>query len=242
MGSDRGKRGEEDPNLLLPSPRTAATRGKDALVPARRALVPFSGDRLNEAVVALRRGGYAVRVADRREDARREVRELLDTPGSVAVGPSHVVHALGVLHELEKRGFRLLDYSVVRGKARALSVRRAALLAEYYLGSVDALTLAGDLVLRDGVGNRVAGLTFGPRKTIIVVGVNQIVADLESAFARLEALTLAKRLSAIRSLSAPAAASARLREDASGAATVVIHRRPAFSDATVLLVREEIAI
>ena len=43
------------------------------------------------------------------------------------------------------------------------------------------MTLEGDIVNVDGNGNRVAALTFGPRKTVVVVGANKVVRDLDEA-------------------------------------------------------------
>jgi hypothetical protein len=37
-----------------------------------------------------------------------------------------------------------------------------------------------------GMGNRVAAMTFGPKKVILVVGMNKVVPDLESAMARVK--------------------------------------------------------
>ena len=40
----------------------------------------------------------------------------------------------------------------------------------------------------DGNGNRVAALIFGPRRVIVVAGVNKIVKDLDQAIARVKTL------------------------------------------------------
>jgi hypothetical protein len=46
--------------------------------------------------------------------------------------------------------------------------------------------LDGRLVNLDGSGNRVAAMTFGPKKVILVVGMNKVAPDLESAMARVK--------------------------------------------------------
>ena len=45
------------------------------------------------------------------------------------------------------------------------------------LASANAVTMDGKLVNIDGGGNRVAAMSFGPKRTIIVLGVNKIVKD-----------------------------------------------------------------
>jgi len=45
----------------------------------------------------------------------------------------------------------------------------------------NAITLDGKLVNLDGMGNRVAAMSFGPKKVILMVGMNKVAPDLESA-------------------------------------------------------------
>jgi hypothetical protein len=58
--------------------------------------------------------------------------------------------------------------------------------ADVMIASSNAITLDGKLVNLDGMGNRVAAMIFGPKKVILVVGVNKIVPDLDSAMARVK--------------------------------------------------------
>jgi hypothetical protein len=54
------------------------------------------------------------------------------------------------------------------------------------IASSNAITLDGRLVNLDGMGNRVAAMAFGPKKVILLVGMNKVVPDLESAMARVK--------------------------------------------------------
>jgi hypothetical protein len=67
-----------------------------------------------------------------------------------------------------------------------MALRRQGLSADVMIASSNAITLDGKLVNLDGMGNRVAAMTFGPEKVILVVGVNKIVPDLDSAIARVK--------------------------------------------------------
>ncbi|HEY3424503.1 MAG TPA: LUD domain-containing protein, partial [Negativicutes bacterium] len=49
----------------------------------------------------------------------------------------------------------------------------------------NAITLTGEIVNRDAFGNRVAAMMFGPKKVIIIVGINKIVSDTEEAEKRI---------------------------------------------------------
>jgi len=66
----------------------------------------------------------------------------------------------------------------------SLELRRKGMTADVMIASSNAVTLDGRLVNLDGMGNRVAAMTFGPKKVILVVGMNKVAPDLESAMAR----------------------------------------------------------
>ena len=65
-------------------------------------------------------------------------------------------------------------------------VRRQALLVDLYFTGTNALTEDGQLVNLDMIGNRVAALTFGPKKVVVLIGRNKIVPDLDTAMYRIK--------------------------------------------------------
>jgi LUD domain len=68
----------------------------------------------------------------------------------------------------------------------SMEPRRKGLLADVMITSTNAITLDGKLVNLDGLGNRVAAMTFGPQKVILVVGMNKVVSDVDSAISRIK--------------------------------------------------------
>jgi hypothetical protein len=69
---------------------------------------------------------------------------------------------------------------------QGLEQRRKGLSADIMISSTNAITLNGILVNLDGMGNRVAAMSFGPKKVILVVGMNKVVPDLDTAFKRVK--------------------------------------------------------
>ncbi len=69
---------------------------------------------------------------------------------------------------------------------QGIEQRRKGLSADIMIASTNAITLDGVLVNLDGMGNRVAAMSFGPKKVILVVGMNKVVPDLETAFKRVK--------------------------------------------------------
>lgn len=68
----------------------------------------------------------------------------------------------------------------------AFELRRKGMSADFMVASSNAITLDGKLVNLDATGNRVAAMCFGPKKVILVVGMNKVVPDLDSAMARVK--------------------------------------------------------
>ena len=82
---------------------------------------------------------------------------------------------------------RLIDpYRPELPREEGLELRRQGLTADVMIASTNAITLDGRLVNLDGMGNRVAAMAFGPKKVILVVGMNKVCPDLESAVARVK--------------------------------------------------------
>jgi hypothetical protein len=68
----------------------------------------------------------------------------------------------------------------------SLARRQQGMAADFMIASSNAITLDGKLVNLDGMGNRVAAMAFGPKKVILMVGMNKVTPDLESAMARVK--------------------------------------------------------
>ena len=84
-------------------------------------------------------------------------------------------------------GVTLLDpYQPDLPPDEAVEIRRRGMVADVMIASTNAITLDGVLVNLDGMGNRVAAMAFGPKKVILVVGMNKVVPDLASAVARVK--------------------------------------------------------
>lgn len=62
---------------------------------------------------------------------------------------------------------------------------RKSLMSDLLIISANAVTLSGEIVSVDGTGNRVAGMVFGPRHVLCIVGRNKIVANIDAAIDRI---------------------------------------------------------
>ena len=102
--------------------------------------------------------------------------------GSMTTGGMGLWEELDTLFEAEV----INPYQAGLSPEESLELRRKGMTADVMITSSNAITLDGRLVNLDGMGNRVAAITFGPKKVILVVRMNKVVADLESAIARVK--------------------------------------------------------
>ena len=127
-----------------------------------------------------------------RQEALSAVMEMIPPGVTVARGDSMSVDQVGVFEELEKRNQnKLIDplkkdengYNIYNSDER-YQLEREVFFADIFLTGTNAITLDGKLVNIDGMGNRVSAMVYGPRKVIVVVGGNKLVANVDEALAR----------------------------------------------------------
>jgi len=127
-------------------------------------------------------------------EALSKVLGLIPRDATVAWGDSITLHQVGVIAELKKSKQRLIfdpfemnaDGSLAATGEERLTIMRKAMTADFFLSSVNAVTIDGKLVSTDATGNRVAAVVFGPKKVIIIAGANKIVKNIDEALRRIK--------------------------------------------------------
>lgn len=109
-------------------------------------------------------------------------------PSSVSFGGSRTVVDSGLYQDLlDRDDLECIDtYDSSISREEIIERRRRSLLVDLYLTGTNAVTRDGHLVNLDGMGNRVAALTFGPRHVVLLVGRNKIVSGLTEAHSRIK--------------------------------------------------------
>ena len=119
--------------------------------------------------------------------AFEHIMKMIPKDACIGMGDSYTLHEIGVIKELEKGGYRLLNpWSKGITREESLNLRRKALSSDIFLTGTNAITMDGKLVSTDGLGNRVAGMIFGPLKVVVVAGKNKIVANVDEAINRIK--------------------------------------------------------
>ena len=149
--------------------------------------------RSRRAIKALRGRNMEGSYYDDPEAAKAAVLSMIPPGVTVGRGDSLTLDQLSVMTALESRGQNMVVNPFLKGpdgrdlldEAAQTERMRECLLADVFLTGTNALTLDGKLVNFDGSGNRVAGMLFGPRRVIVVIGANKIVADVDAALQRI---------------------------------------------------------
>jgi hypothetical protein len=201
-------------------------------------------ERAKKTIEKLQAHAFKAVYVKNKGEAVREIWKHITPKQKVGVGGSLTIRDLGIVEQLQAKGYTLYDHwTPGLSKEKSLEVRKSQMTCDLFLGSVNAITLNGELVNIDGVGNRVNSMSFGPGKIILVAGYHKIVEDVQEAIKRIKNVAAplnAKRLN----LDLPCAKVGRCVDCNSPnriCCVLVIHERnPLLSDILIILVGEEL--
>lgn len=117
-------------------------------------------------------------------EAVEKASSLIPDGSSVTWGGSMTIRDMGLTRRLKERNLKVLDRDDTGSREEAQQIYRDAFSCDYYLSSANAISEDGVIVNIDGNGNRVAAITFGPKNVILVIGLNKVAQDVNSALAR----------------------------------------------------------
>ena len=206
---------------------------------------------MSTVLKALKKNKFdAVFVKNRRE-ALQCVLDRIPSGSVVGAGDSLTLKEIGIFKELKRRNFTVywpFDEEVAKKEQRGIA--RKALLADVFLSGSNAITMDGKIVNTDAAGNRVVGMIFGPRKAIVVVGINKLVKNVEEGFERIRNVAAplnAKRLGEKRGWELLPCVKAGKCVDCDAEnricnVTAIIEKKPRAIDISIILVGEKLGL
>ena len=117
-------------------------------------------------------------------EAAEKILSLIPKTDVVSWGGSMTMEAIGVIERVKKGGWRVIDRSTAQSQEEKIEITRSALLCDTYLTGANAISEDGEIVNVDGIGNRVAAMTFGPKSVIVACGINKVVKTAQDAVSR----------------------------------------------------------
>ena len=130
-----------------------------------------------------------------------KVRELIEEASSIGIGNSKTLKHLNIFEIAKSLNKTVYDKTIANNSTEKIEIKRNALLADLYITSSNAITRDGKIVNVDHSGNRVAAMTFGPKKVLIIVSENKLVENEKEGLKR--ALKIATPLNAKRANYSP---------------------------------------
>ncbi len=197
---------------------------------------------VKRTIEALKKNNFDAVYAPDTGDALKQIFSMVPEGATVGVGGSMTLAQIGFFEEVKKHKVTLLNPGTPGlSPEDGLKMRKEILTADVFLASSNAVTEEGELFNVDATGNRVCAMTFGPKKVILVCGVNKIVKDVAEAEARTRDWTSpmnARRLS----YKTPCAETGDCADCSSPQRIcniyIILAKKPLRTDMTVLLVGE----
>lgn len=128
-----------------------------------------------------------------RDESRDHILKTIPPQATVGFGDSVTLHQTGVLEALQGRGQKIISPFWKNGSSyfpatlrETVQMGKETLFVDYFLAGINSIVVDGRIVNTDGRGNRVAAIIFGPRRVILVAGINKIVANIDEALERVK--------------------------------------------------------
>lgn len=144
--------------------------------------------RIADLIEVLKERDFDAVMAKDKDDARRIVMDMIPEGSKIAVGGSVTLNETGILDEIRSDKYNFIDRYNTKSFEEMLDKYREGYYADVFVSSTNAITMEGQLVNIDCTGNRTSQIVFGPKKVIIVAGVNKIVETVEEGIKRAKSI------------------------------------------------------
>lgn len=110
--------------------------------------------------------------------------ELIPAGATVGWGGAHSAEEIGLMDAVIAGDYRELDRNKCATPEARVQCMKDCLTADVFLTGANAMSLDGQMVNIDGTGNRLAAICYGSEMILVVVGMNKVMDNLESAIVR----------------------------------------------------------
>lgn len=143
---------------------------------------------LQKVAAAIRANHIETHVVDTGDEARVLALSMIPEGAEVHAGKSKTLLDIGLWQELESGRFDWLRarYLGMDRQTQAREIRKLISAPDYMLGSVQAVTEDGDLVVASASSSQLGPYAVGAGRLILVIGSQKIVRHLDEAMRRIE--------------------------------------------------------
>ncbi len=144
---------------------------------------------IKKTVDALKARNIRAVVVNTKEEALEEIKKLIPNGAAVMNGSSITLGEIGFVEYLKegKHGWNNVHAHILneKDKVKQARLRKESVFADYFLGSVHAITEAGQLVIASASGSQIPSYAFTSDNVVWVAGTQKIVPTLDAAMARI---------------------------------------------------------
>jgi hypothetical protein len=142
----------------------------------------FQEKQVERTINALKKNNFEAIFVPDSKGALEEVMKQIPDGATVGVGGSVTLTQTGILEALGKRNVHLIwPAQQAKNMDERQELIRKSFSSDLFLTGTNAITEDGKLFNVDATGNRVGAMFIGPKKTIVVTGINKIVKDVNAA-------------------------------------------------------------
>jgi len=145
---------------------------------------------IDKTIAALSQRGVTVELVADKAAALAAIKNYIPAGAEVMTGGSTTLDQIGFTDVLKsgQHPWKNLKDAIMaeQDKAKQADLRRQSILSQYWLGSVHALTEAGQTITASGTGSQLPAYAFSSPNVVWVVGAQKIVPNLELGFQRLK--------------------------------------------------------
>jgi len=142
----------------------------------------FREKQVERTINALKKNNFEALFVPDSKAALEEVMKRIPDGATVGVGGSVTLGQIGLLDALKNRNIHLIwPLTQAKTQEELHHLVQKSFSADIFLSSTNAVTEDGKLFNVDATGNRVGAMFIGPKKVIVVSGVNKIVKDVDAA-------------------------------------------------------------
>lgn len=131
---------------------------------------------------ALEEKGYSVLIFESKEIAAEYLDSQINEK-TVGFGGSLTLHQMNLFALLATHN-TVYWHDEKPENLTVAETRLKATQADIYISSVNGISENGEIINIDNTGNRVAAISYGPKKVYLVIGSNKVASDYEAALFR----------------------------------------------------------
>lgn len=119
-----------------------------------------------------------------KEEALRKALELIPSGACVGWGGAMSAVQIGLMDQLRAGEYSVIDRDKTTTPEERREAMKRCLTSDVFITGANAISMDGQMVNIDGMGNRVAAIVYGPDSVIVIAGMNKVVDTLEDAVRR----------------------------------------------------------